>query len=314
MIEKKQNKYSALAEKFNLLIDEPLKKYTSFKIGGPADLLALPKDQQELKQLLKEASTLDIDVTLFGGGTNLLITDKGIRGLVVITKCLKSKIRIIETGLHEEILYVEAGERLSTVCRFAITHSLSGLEFAAGIPGTIGGAIVMNAGTRSEQISGIVQSIDVLNQNTLEIETIGKKDLDFSYRHLNQSGVIVAAKLALKRADPKKVETIFNRNLNHKNATQPVCLASAGCFFKNPDQGMSAGELIEKSELKGMKINDAMVSRLHANYIVNTNNARCEDILLLQQQIQDTVLKRYRIKLETEVRMEGEQKNQTKQV
>ncbi|SDT84082.1 UDP-N-acetylmuramate dehydrogenase [Desulfobacula phenolica] len=318
MIEKKYSKsvekFDLLAEKFNLLIDEPLKNYTSFKVGGPADLLALPKDQQELKQLLKEASNLDIRVTLFGGGTNILISDKGIRGLVVITKRLKSKIRIIEINLNEKSLYVETGERLSTICRFAIRHSLSGLEFAAGIPGTIGGAIIMNAGTSTGNISDIVQSIDILNQDTLKIETIEKKDLDFSYRHLNQSGVIVAAKLILKSADPKKIEATFQHNLNYKNATQPVCFASAGCFFKNPDHGMSAGELIEKSELKGMKINDAMVSRLHANYIVNTNNARCEDILLLQQQIQDTVQKRYQIKLETEVRMEGEQENKTKQV
>jgi UDP-N-acetylmuramate dehydrogenase len=307
MMRKKQSKaYSILAREFNLLVDEPLKKYTSFKIGGPADLLSMPKDKKELKNLLKKSSDLDIPVTLFGGGTNLLIKDKGIRGLVVITRFLKSEIRIIETTPHKKTIFVEAGERLSKVCQFAINHSLSGLEFAAGIPGTIGGAIIMNAGTKSGQMSDTVESIDVLNKGNLEVETIEKKDLDFSYRRLDQPGIIVAAKLSLKKANPKKIEETFKLNLNKKNATQPVSFASAGCFFKNPDTGKTAGELIEKSGFKGVKINDAMVSQKHANFIININNATCEDVLLLRQQIQETVLKKYHIKLETEVRVEGE--------
>jgi len=306
MLKTDNTAYSTLAQNFNLLFDEPLKKYTSFKVGGPADLLALPENKQELKSLLKKAFDLDIPVTFFGGGTNLLITDKGIRGLVVITTQLKSEISITATDSHKKTICVEAGERLSKVCRFAIAHCLSGLEFAAGIPGTIGGAIMMNAGTQSGDMSGIVKSIDVLNQKSLEVETIEKKDLDFSYRRLDQPGIIVAAKLSLKKANPKKIEETFKLNLNKKNATQPVSFASAGCFFKNPDTGKTAGELIEKSGFKGVKINDAMVSQKHANFIININNATCEDVLLLRQQIQETVLKKYHIKLETEVRVEGE--------
>ena len=306
MVKTDRNAYSSLVQRFALLVDEPLKKYTSFKIGGPADFLALPKDQQELKRLLKAASDLDMAVTIFGGGTNLLITDKGIRGLVVVMKQLKSEIHIIEAAPGKKTIYAEAGERLSKICRFAINQSLAGLEFAAGIPGTIGGAIIMNAGIPSGKMSNIVQSIDVLNQQTLAVETIEKKDLNFSYRHLNPPGIIVAAKLDLMEAAPGKIENTFRQNLNQKKSTQPIAADSAGCFFKNPDQGMSAGELIEKSGLKGIKINDAMVSRIHANYIVNTCHATCEDILLLKQKIQETVFKKYQINLETEVRIKGE--------
>jgi UDP-N-acetylmuramate dehydrogenase len=306
MVKTNRNAYADLVQRFDLRVDEPLKKYTAFSVGGPADFLALPKGQQTLKQLLKAASDLNMAVTIFGGGTNLLITDKGIRGLVVITKELKSEIHIIEAGPGRKTIDVQAGERLSKVCRFAINHSLAGLEFAAGIPGTIGGAIIMNAGIPSGEISDIVQSIDVLNQQTLAVETIEKKDLDFSYRHLNSPGIIVAARLNLVEAAPEKIENTFKQNLNQKKLTQPITAASAGCFFKNPDQGMSAGELIERSGLKGIKINDAMVSQIHANYIVNTGHATCEDILLLKQKIQETVFKKYQINLETEVRIKGE--------
>jgi UDP-N-acetylmuramate dehydrogenase len=306
MVTKKNTAVSTLVQEFNLLVDEPLKKYTSFKIGGPADLLALPKDKLELKKLLQKALDLDIPVTLFGGGTNILITDKGIRGLVVITKFLTSKINITRTDHPGKSIYVGAGERLSRVCRFAIDHSLSGLEYAAGIPGTVGGAIMMNAGTKSWQMSDIVESIEILNKDTLDFETRQKKDLDFSYRQLDFSGIIMAATLVLTTKPCGQIEKIFKENLIRKNDSQPVFAASAGCFFKNPAPGKSAGELIEKSGLKGMRINDAMVSEKHANFIVNTNNATCEDILLLKQHVQKIVFKKYQIKLQTEVRIEGE--------
>jgi len=306
MLDTDNTAYSTLAQDFNLLFDEPLKNFTSFKVGGPADLIALPKNRKELKSLLKKACNLDIPVTLFGGGTNILVTDKGIRGLVIITRQLKSEISIIPTDSHRKTICAAAGERLSTVCQFAINHCLSGLEFAAGIPGTIGGAIMMNAGTKSGEISDIIDSIDVLGKKTLEFETIEKKDLDFSYRRLNLLDIIVAARLTLKEENQKVIEETFKQNLSQKNATQPVSLASAGCFFKNPTSGKSAGELIEKSGLKGMKIKDAMVSQTHANFIVNINNATCNDILLLKQQIQKIVFNKFHIKLKTEVRVKGE--------
>ncbi|NOX33533.1 MAG: UDP-N-acetylmuramate dehydrogenase [Deltaproteobacteria bacterium] len=304
----KTKAYSLLAQDFDLLENEPLKKHTSFKVGGPADLLAMPKNKLQLKKLVKKAFDLNIPVSLFGGGSNLLVTDKGIRGLVVTTKHLTSQISIIktDTDINTKTINAEAGVPLPKLVRFATNQGLSGLEFAAGIPGTLGGAIMMNAGTKSGDMSRIVESVDVLNQNTFKIETIEKKDLDFSYRRLDQPGIILAASLKLEKAPAKKIKNLFLQNLSKKKATQPLSSASAGCFFKNPDQGKPAGELIEESGLKGMEINGAMVSLTHANFIVNTGNARCEDILLLKRHIQETVQKKYHIKLETEVRIEGE--------
>jgi UDP-N-acetylmuramate dehydrogenase len=299
-------KYAAMAQKFGLLRDEPLKPYTSFKIGGPADLLALPKTAEELKALVGYASQQNIPVTLLGGGTNVLVSDKGIRGLVIITIGLKSGIRITASSPKETLVAAEAGERLSTVCRFALDHSLSGLEFAAGIPGTLGGALAMNAGTKAGDMSGIVADLTVLNPKTLALKTMDRKNLEFSYRHLELPGIIVAATLALKPADRMEIEKTVQENLSFKKATQPISAASAGCFFKNPAQGMPAGELIEKSGLKGISINGARVSDIHANYIINTGNATCDDILRLQRHIQDTVFNAFKIKLETEVRVEGE--------
>ncbi len=306
MIKEAIKPYSILAQEFDLLVDEPMASHTSFKIGGTADLLALPEDKIQLKNLIKKACELDIPITLFGGGTNLLISDRGIRGLVVITKQLKSQIELIEADSDTKIIIAGSGERLSKICRFAANNSLTGLEFAAGIPGTIGGAIIMNAGTKSGEMSTIIKSIEVLNQDTFEMKTIGKNLLNFSYRRLNLSGIIVSAAITLKKGNQEHIKQIFKHNLNRKNASQPVTAASGGCFFKNPVVGRSAGELIDRAGLKGMSVNDAAVSKKHGNFIINRANASCQDILLLKQQIQKKVFEKFNIKLETEVRIEGE--------
>ncbi len=306
MIKETIKPYSILAQEFDLLVDEPMANHTSFKIGGTADLLALPEDKIQLRNLIKTACELDIPITLFGRGTNLLISDRGIRGLVVITKQLKSKIELIEADSNTKTIIADSGERLSKICRFAVNNSLTGLEFAAGIPGTIGGAIIMNAGTNSGEMSTVVQSIEVLNQDTFEMKTIGKNLLNFSYRHLNLPGIIVSAAITLKKGNQEHIKQIFKHNLNRKNASQPVSAASAGCFFKNPAVGRSAGELIDRAGLKGMSVNDAAVSEKHGNFIVNMGNASCQDILLLKHQVQKIVFEKFSIKLETEVRIEGE--------
>ncbi len=294
-----------LTQKFKLLKDESLKSYTSFGVGGPADLLSVPDDRDELLSVIKQASILNIPITLIGAGTNVLITDKGIRGLVIVTKKLKSTIKCIERD-QSFIIHVDSGQRLSLVCQFAINQSLTGLEFAAGIPGTIGGAVKMNAGSQSGDMSDIVESIEVIDRKKLKFITYHKEKLRFSYRNLDLKHYIVSIQLQLKKGQQKKIEEAFKQNLRKKNATQPLSFASAGCFFKNPKHEKSAGELIEKSGLKGKAINDAMVSEKHANYIVNLKNASCKDILSLKALIQNKVKEKYNIELETEVRVEGE--------
>lgn len=298
--------YSNLAQRFSLLRDEPMKRHTSFKVGGPADLFAMPETVTGLNALLAKVKEQDIPVTIIGGGTNLLITDKGIRGLVISTKNLKSQIQIMDRSAGTVHVRAQAGERLGRMVNFASDQGLSGLEFAAGIPGTVGGAVIMNAGTPQGSMAGIIDCVEILDPDTLEIKTISRDDINFSYRKTSLDNILIAVTVTLTQADPEKIKTIVTAALSRKKNTQPVSQASAGCYFKNPVQGKSAGWLIEAAGLKGLTVNGAKVSELHANYIVNSGNATCRDILDLQEKIQKTIQDKFQITLETEVRVNGE--------
>jgi UDP-N-acetylmuramate dehydrogenase len=303
-------KYKTLQATLGLLSQEPLSKYTSFRVGGPADLLAAPRDRQELIAILNAARQEGIPVTILGGGTNTLVSDKGIKGLVIVLKELKSVPCVFDTGSNtkdRKTIRADAGERLSTLCQFAMDQGLSGLEFAAGIPGTLGGAIMMNAGTASWEISQAVATLEIIDTKNLGFKIIKRKDLAFSYRQLAAVDIlIVGAHLSLTPADPAGIKKRFDQTLKAKKNTQPISLASAGCFFKNPSSHAPAGKLIEDAGLKGKKINGAKVSKLHANFIINTGNARCDDIIALKNLVQKTVFEKYHIKLETEVKVTGE--------
>ena len=307
MTSKQNIKYVDMAQKFNLQTDVPLSRYTSFRVGGPADLLTLPETLEDLRAIAAYASANDIPVTIIGGGTNILVRDKGIRGLVILTTSLKSGMNIRPMNKEYCLLQALAGEKLPKVLNFAMSNSLSGLEFAAGIPGTFGGAIAMNAGGASENMGDLVRYLIVLNRKNLRLHIFEREDLNFSYRNLELPGIIIAATLALKPGKRKNIEKNFQQALSQKKVSQPVSAASAGCFFKNPAQGMSAGEMIDRAGLKGMKMGGAMVSPVHANYIVNTGNATCEDILNLKEHIEKIVFSKFHVQLETEVRIEGEE-------
>ncbi len=297
--------HTRLIRQFGLLPMEPLKKHTRFRVGGPAELLALPGSGSELRDLVLAARQHKLCVTLLGGGSNVLVSDKGIRGLVIGLKNLRSAIVLKgKNGLE-----AAAGEPLSRVVSFAVKRGLAGLEFAAGIPGTIGGAVMMNAGTAAHGICEILDSVDVLDLTSLELKILKKKDLDFSYRHLNlPKAVIISVRAKLETENPAKVKARFEANLEAKNTSQPVSQASAGCFFKNPDPSTPAGKLIDQAGLKGMRVNDAQVSRQHANFIINRGKATCKDILDLKSMIQEKVFEKFNIKLETEVRLVGNEK------
>lgn len=306
MVKGSKTAYDNFIQRFGLKENEPLNKYTSFKIGGPADLLALPSNKNELTQLLKAAEKLGLDFTLIGGGTNLLITDKGIRGLVIVLRQMKSGIRTQNEKSKAPVIEADAGERLASVVRFTGDRGFSGLEFAAGIPGTLGGALKMNAGTPQGRMSDVVETVTVLNQTTLEVCTLKSTRLNWSYRNLKLDDIILGSSLKLKKSRPDVVQQTIKTNIECKQEQQPVHSASAGCFFKNPLNDDPAGKLIEGAGLKGKKVNHAMVSDLHANYIINTGDASCKDVLLLKKVIQDKVFEKYGIKLETEVRIQGE--------
>ncbi|MDZ7664321.1 MAG: UDP-N-acetylmuramate dehydrogenase [Desulfotignum sp.] len=298
---------SKLLQTFDLATDVPMAPHTRLKVGGPADLLAQPGTRKDLIDLIKAARSASVPVTIVGGGCNLLVSDQGVRGLVVVTTQLKSGVRA-ETCPDKKVrLFMEAGERLSTVCSHAVRHGLTGLEFCAGIPGTIGGAVIMNAGTADQGIGGRIDSLDVLNLDTLDVYTLKKRDLVFSYRRLKlKNHLILGVTLTLSPGEPSQIRQTFNDILTRKQNTQPMDLPSAGCFFKNPDPDHPAGKLIEDAGLKGKTIRDAQVSPVHANYIVNLGHATCKDILTLKQHIQQQVWDRYSIVLETEVITTGD--------
>jgi UDP-N-acetylmuramate dehydrogenase len=301
-----QSGIQKIKKEFRVLPNVPMKQYTRFKVGGPADLLAVPKTRQELLAILTAARNESVPVTVVGGGSNLLVSDQGIRGLVLVTTNLRSDI-CQKKGPDETIhLTADSGERLSAVCRYTVTHGLSGLEFCAGIPGTVGGAVMMNAGTATQGICETVHRLDVLDMDTLVVSTLKKQDLCFTYRRLSlENHLILSIAFTLTPKDPDVVKKTVETAVKQKQNTQPMDLPSAGCFFKNPDPETPAGKLIQDAGLKGESFQDAQVSTVHANYIVNRGNATCQDILTLKKRIQKAVFNRCGIMLETEVQMIG---------
>jgi UDP-N-acetylmuramate dehydrogenase len=300
-----QTPHSGPFQGFYVEQEVPLRRYTSFRVGGPAEFLAAPESVEMLAGLLRAAKANAIPVMVLGGGTNVLVSDKGIRGLVVLLTGLKGEPELKKTG-QGTVMNARAGMSLASLCRLAMDKGLAGLEWAAGIPGTLGGAVMMNAGSFGSDMASVVASIEVLDLGTLEISTLERKDLDFSYRQLEMKNtVILGTCLFLADGDATDISRAYDRNLRHKKATQPVSKASAGCFFKNPSPEKPAGWLIEQSGLKGYAHKGAMVSDVHANFIINHDRATCRDILELADLVTGTVRKKFNIELEKEVKIIG---------
>ena len=306
---------ATIFEPMVLETNKAMDRYTSFRVGGPADYLACPQTVEEVIMLVKAAQKAGLPITVIGGGTNVLVTDKGIRGLVIVLTRLKKQIEQTDLSLDNDPsktkkkpirLTALAGTRFTTLSRHAADSGLSGLEWAAGIPGTLGGAIMMNAGAHGQDMAGIVKRIEVLNLSDFDTNLIKRNELEFSYRKLELNNcIILKAELELAQNDPEKVKTAFFTHLKEKQATQPVSLASAGCFFKNPPGFKSAGWLIEQAGLKGTRCNGAMVSELHANFIVNQDRACASDIVTLAEQVRQGVFKKFGINLKEEVKIIG---------
>ncbi len=298
--------YEKLAEKFAVRRDEPMKHHTSFNVGGPADCFAMPPSVEALAGILSLARLEGIDVTVIGGGTNILVTDGGIRGLVISLAGLKGEISTVTDDAEKIYVTVPAGKRLASVCRLAAENGYHGIEFAAGIPGTVGGALVMNAGTPEKTISEITHTIETITQNG-ERKIFHKSAFRPAYRKLGGiEGIISGCTFLLEKGDRKAVEKRHRETLEKKKRQQPISARSAGCFFRNPEKGMPAGMLIEKAGMKGKQHKAAMVSDIHANYILNTGDATCADILELAEMVRQKVVDTFSIKLETEVVIKGE--------
>jgi UDP-N-acetylmuramate dehydrogenase len=278
--------------------EEPMSRHTSFRIGGPADAYVEPADVGALQQLMARASEAQIPVFVMGG-TNLLVRDGGIAGIVVRLVNF-DKIQELDGG----VLYAEGGVGMPTLLKFAMQRGLAGLEFAAGIPGTLAGCVVMNAGTRFGEMKEVVQKIRVVVRSG-ELVDVPAEEAGYSYRRSQlPQGVVVGAWLALRPGSKTQIETAVKQALHRRKATQPVEIPNAGCVFKNPE-GDSAGRLIEAAGLKGTHVGDAQVSIKHANFIVNLGHATAEEILTLTQLVVKTVADKFGVTLELEVQIVG---------
>lgn len=279
----------------NIFQNEPMKKHTTFRTGGPADFLVTPTSEKEMIECLK----LDVKKTIIGNGSNLLVKDGGIRGLVIQT----TKLNNITVDKDE--IKAESGALLSRIANIAKDNSLTGFEFACGIPGTIGGAVAMNAGAYGGEMKDVILRTRYVDEdgNVFEIT-----NHEFDYRKSFFTGknlIILASEIGLQNGDKEEIENKMKEYMTARNSKQPVNMPSAGSTFKRP-VGFFAGKLIEDSGLKGYTIGGASVSTLHAGFIVNNGDATSKDILDLISYVQDKVYENYSVKLETEVKIIGE--------
>jgi UDP-N-acetylmuramate dehydrogenase len=284
-----------------ILRHEPLAHFTHTKTGGPADYLAFPTNVQETKSLLAYANESHLPVTVVGNASNLIVRDGGIRGLVMIL----TKMNQITTD--GQTVTAEAGASLIKTTQVAQAHALTGLEFAAGIPGSVGGAVFMNAGAYGGEISEVAFSAEVLTTDG-EIRTLNQDEFDFGYRHSSiqdYNDIVLSATFALKPGDGQAIQAQMDDLNARRAAKQPLDLPSCGSVFKRPT-GHYTGQLIQEAGLQGLKWGGAQVSTKHAGFIVNIDHATATDYLELIHHIQAVIWEKDQVKLETEVRIIGE--------
>ena len=295
-----------------LKIQEPLSRHTSLAIGGPADYYADVNTLDELKAIRKVVTPspppsptrgeggIAVPVFFLGAGSNLLVSDKGIRGLVIHLQGDFRKMEIEGTRVK-----VSAGALMPTVARQAAEHGLAGIESLIGVPGTIGGGLVMNAGTREGWLGNVVVSVQVLGDSS-KVESLTSDSFGFSYRHSKLEGRwIVGAELALKSDEPASIMKRIDALIQYRTKTQPLTTSNCGSVFKNPSEGHAA-EWIEKAGFKGKRVGGAQVSERHANFIINEKQATAADVRELMKQIQEKVLEQFNVRLEPEVKWVGE--------
>ena len=284
-----------------ILVDEPLMNYTFTKTGGPADFLAFPKTAEEVQALVLYCKEQDMPWLILGNASNLIVKDGGIRGLVIMLSDM-NKITVTQ-----EVLTAEAGAKLIDATYVALDHKLTGFEFACGIPGSVGGAVFMNAGAYDGEIQGVFESCDVLLADGT-IKTYNKDEMAFSYRHTalqDVKGIILRARFSLAKGDYETIKNRMGELTELRQLKQPLEYPSCGSVFKRP-VGHYTGKLIQDAGLQGLKWGGAQISEKHAGFIVNVDNATATDYLELIAHIQKTILEKFGVTLETEVRIIGE--------
>ncbi|WP_353095391.1 UDP-N-acetylmuramate dehydrogenase [Tissierella praeacuta] len=285
-----------------ILLDELMKNHTTFKIGGPVDIMIIPSNEEELIGAIKFSRENNIDFLIMGNGSNLLVRDGGIRDAVIK---INEGFNNIEVKGNK--IYCQAGALLSTISKVALKNSLKNFEFASGIPGTIGGAITMNAGAYGGEMKDVVTKVRVLNKNN-EIIEYTNEEMNFRYRNsrVGDEGLIVlGVELDLEEGDHSSIEELMKELTYKRTSKQPLELPSGGSTFKRPE-GYFAGKLIEDSGLRGLRHGGAQVSEKHCGFVVNIDNSTCKDVLHLISVVQKVVRDKFNVELETEIKLLGE--------
>jgi len=287
----------------NVKIDEPMRNHTSFKVGGPADVFVTPKTEIGIKDVLRLCHDSDCHVFIMGNGTNLVVRDKGIRGVV-----LKIYDNFNNLSVENGMITAEAGALMSVISKVALRENMKGLEFASGIPGTVGGAVAMNAGAYNGEIKDVVHSADVIDNN-FNIVTLDREHLELGYRTsaVSKNGyTVVRTRFLLELGKYEDIKDRIDTLTRRRKERQPLHLPSAGSTFKRPE-GHFAAKLIEDAGLKGTRVGGAMVSEMHSGFVVNMGNATAKDILDLINVVKQEVYRQFDVHLEPEVKIVGEE-------
>lgn len=295
-----QKELVTLLPELTFAMEEPMAKHTSFRIGGPVEVMAFPKNAEELSKLLKTSASLNITPAIMGAGTNILAPDEGIRGLVICLKdCMDGMERLDDTRIR-----VAAGVTMTRAAVFAANLGLGGLEFAHGIPGTVGGGVYMNAGAYGGEICQVCESVDVMDMQG-NISTVVCSQMRFAYRHSileENAGIVLRAVFALTPVPQEQIREKMAELMTKRKTSQPLDLPSAGSAFKRPVGGYAAA-LIDQAGLKGFCVGGAGVSTKHAGFVVNNGGATAGDVKEVLRQVSDKVFENSGIRLEPEVRI-----------
>lgn len=296
------NELLDIVGKENIMMDEPMKKHVSFRVGGPADILVRPINEEQLKEILLYIKNEEIPYLIIGNGSNLLVRDGGIRGVVVELSDNFSDFKIDGNKIE-----IKAGALLSRIGNAALRAELKGFEFASGIPGTFGGALAMNAGAYGGEIKDIVKTVKVMNKDGNILE-LSNEEMHFGYRRstiVEKGYVALSAVVELEKGNYDDIKATMDDLRDRRTSKQPLNFASAGSTFKRPE-GYFAGKLIQDSGLKGLSIGDAQVSEKHSGFVINRGNATAKELLDLMFAVKSTVNAKFGVMLEEEVKIVGE--------
>lgn len=286
----------------NVLKDEPMSRHTTFRVGGPADFFVMPTEEEEVREVVNLLRKEKVPFYVVGNGSNLLVGDGGYRGVIIQIYKNMNQIRV-----EEDVVYAQAGALLSKTAAQALEHSLTGMEFASGIPGTLGGAVMMNAGAYGGEMKHILYNALALTKEG-EFRVVPADQMELGYRSsvfAKNGDVVLSAQLKLKPGNPDEIRA-YMEELKEKRVTkQPLEYPSAGSTFKRPE-GYFAGKLIEDSGLRGFRVGGAQVSEKHCGFVINRENATAADIISLMEQVADRVEEKFGVRLEPEVRRIGE--------